>query len=214
LLITLLLVLAISPFAGDVIWMRWVLLAALLAMMTAALLACGVRRRAFFLLVLVGLVSIAMSSWANATGVSTGRGGGHGLRFVFLLLVTMVVFSDVLRSKRVTMNTVFGACCIYLLMSLSWASVYSTLEAVQPGSFTLEKATAAPVAMVYDSIDSQLVYFSLVTLTTIGYGDITPVSPQARILSALEGLIGQLFLAIIIARLVALEISARLRPRF
>jgi hypothetical protein len=62
-------------------------------------------------------------------------------------------------------------------------------------------------------LDVQLTYFSLVTLTTIGYGDITRVSSQVRILSALEGLIGQLFLAIIIARLVALEISSRMQPR-
>jgi hypothetical protein len=213
LLITLLLVLAVFPFVGDAAWMRWVLLAALFVMMTAALIACGVRRRVFFVLALVGFASIAMSSWTHATGDSAGRVGGHGLRFVFFLIVTLVVFSDVLGSKRVTMNTVFGACCVYLLMGLGWASVYSTMEAVQPGSFAIETWPPEPVAAVYDSIDSQLAYFSLITLTTIGYGDIIPVSPQARTLAALEGLIGQLFLAIIIARLVALEISARLWPR-
>ena len=57
--------------------------------------------------------------------------------------------------------------------------------------------------------DSQLIYYSMITLTTVGYGDITPVSPQARTLAALEGLIGQLYVAIIIARLVALEIVGR-----
>ena len=83
------------------------------------------------------------------------------------------------------------------------------LHPLHHGLFAFDQLLAGTAA-AGSSIDSHLLYFSLITLTTIGYGDIVPVSAPARVLCGIEGLIGQLFVAIIIARLVGMEIAERL----
>jgi hypothetical protein len=193
LLASLLIIFALTPFVAGSTVMRWVLSLATVGMMASALLASWKGRKTFIILALFGVTSIV-------------KGG-------FMLVVTGVIFADVLRSKQVTMNTVFGSCCVYLLLSLTWSAAYAILETVQPGSFNIALASAGETGDALPTFDVQLVYFSMITLTTVGFGDITPVTPQARILAALEGLIGQLFLAIIVARLVALEIASRIQRR-
>jgi hypothetical protein len=125
------------------------------------------------------------------------------------------MLANILRSTRVTMNTVYGAACIYLMLALAWASIFVLLEWMWPGSFTLELPAAASWQERFGVMarDSELFYFSMITLTTVGYGDISPISPPARTLAALEGLIGQLFLAIIIARMVGMELATRMSDR-
>jgi hypothetical protein len=85
-------------------------------------------------------------------------------------------------------------------MGLLWAFAYEVVELLQPGSFSLKTQSSG------DTL-SQLAYFSFTTLTTLGFGDILPVNPLARSLTVLEGLVGQLFPLILIARLVAMEIE-------
>ena len=213
LLIMVLVVIGLSPFAHGVTWARWLLPLAFLVTMGSALLACGLKRRNFVLMLLLGLASIALSGAGQAVGHGLSHAGGDALRFLFLLLVTGTIFLDVLKNRQVAMNAVFGACCVYLLMGLTWSSFYSVLEWAYPGSFKLDPASVTTTGADWGSVNSQLTYFSLVTLATVGYGDIIPESRPARVLSALEGLIGQLFLAVIIARLVALEIVDRLQRR-
>jgi hypothetical protein len=86
-----------------------------------------------------------------------------------------------------------------------WADVFSVLETVQPGSFSSVGAaldTASTVESARLQV-AQFSYFSFVTLTTLGYGDITPLSRPARNLAALEAVFGQLYLAVLVARLVS-----------
>jgi hypothetical protein len=85
-------------------------------------------------------------------------------------------------------------------MGLLWAFAYDTVELLQPGSFSLKTQSSGGAL-------PQLGYLSFTTLTTLGFGDILPVSPLARSLAVLEGLLGQLFPVILIARLVAMEIE-------
>jgi len=97
----------------------------------------------------------------------------------------------------VTAQRVQGAVAAYLLLGLAWAAAYAFVAALAPGAF----ATARP-----ESTHSRsYLYFSFVTLTTLGYGDITPVHHAARSLAMLEALTGQLYPAILIARLVTLH---------
>lgn len=211
LLTALFLVLALSPFVGGSVWGRWVMLIAFLFTMVSAVLACGRKRRALLFLIVLAVASLASSSAEAAMGLTHGRTVGDLLRFVFLGTVIWFILSDVLRSRRVTLNTVFGACCTYLLIGLMWAAVYSVLELNEPGSFGALAEQPRSARYGDGSIHSQLTYFSMITLTAVGYGDITPVTPPARTLAMIEGLIGQLYLAIIIARLVAMEITGRSR---
>jgi multidrug transporter EmrE-like cation transporter len=132
------------------------------------------------------------------------------IKTLLFSVVIVVIFKDVLRRRQVDMDAVLGACCIYLLMGLAWESVYAVIEWQIPNSFALPTGSpasgSAPDVM---SIQADLMYFSLITMTTIGYGDITPVSAPARVLSALQGVVAQLYVAIIIARLVGMELANR-----
>ena len=132
------------------------------------------------------------------------------LATVFLAYVAWTVMSAVMRPGRVSKDKIYGAICVYLLLGMLWANLYGILEIAEPGSFSFPERTS-PATMVeqsdYRDMEQNFSYYSYVTLTTLGYGDITPVSHRARQLSWLEALFGQLFIAVTIARLVGSEIA-------
>jgi voltage-gated potassium channel Kch len=120
---------------------------------------------------------------------------------LFCLLLSAVVFERIFRAGRVTVHRISGAVAAYLLIGLVFAFIYDAIELVAPGSFGF----ATPELRNVDA-ENPMAYFSFTTLTTVGYGDVTPQSSLARSLANLEALIGQLFPTILIARLVALEL--------
>ncbi len=117
-----------------------------------------------------------------------------------VVTLAYVVLSQVFRAGPVNKHRIMGAIAVYLLFGLAWGEAYLALELWNPGSFS----TAASVALIPES----WMYYSFVTLTTVGYGDITPVSSIARSLAILEALTGQLYPAILLSRLVALEVGS------
>ena len=126
------------------------------------------------------------------------------MSLVFLGMLAVIVLFQVFREGPITIQRISGAVVVYLLLGLMWALAYQLIELQQPGSFNFADAPA-----IGDTLSARLVYFSFVTLTTLGYGDITAVSPVARTLAMLEAAIGQLFPAILIARLVSMELYYR-----
>ena len=118
----------------------------------------------------------------------------------------ILVLSYVLRSGKVTRDRIAAALCVYLLLGFIWAQAYILMEAVQPGSFTSNSEPTVTETRTA-SINFDAYYYSFVTLTTLGYGDITPVHHVARAFAVLEAVIGPLYLAILIARLVGLHIA-------
>jgi len=201
---SLLAILAIYPFVGEEGWLSWLLdISFVVVILSCFLVSLG--HRVWRVVLIMAIAGEVIATVARLSGMEFFQSPGRVLRVFVLIAAMIVVLRDVLRARRVTMDTVFAACSVYLLMALVWSSVFIAIELLAPGSFKLGP-TDGPGSM---GTASQLVYFSLVTLTTVGYGDITPVTPQASMLAALEGLIGQLFIAIILARLVALEIIGR-----
>jgi len=119
---------------------------------------------------------------------------------LFFLYVTLTVLALVLKGGKVTADKICGAASVYLLMGVTWMVGYTLVYAVDPGAFTgslLVDGTGA-------AVPSNFFYYSFVTLTTLGYGDIQPVSVEARTLSILESVCGVLYIAILISRLVAM----------
>lgn len=125
------------------------------------------------------------------------------LEILFFAFNTFTILSYILRQRTVTVDMIYGAACAYLLLGLLWGLVFGLLEFVQPGSF----AIVGSVVMEAEDLAATMLYYSYVTLTTLGYGDLVPVTPPARSLSVLEAVLGQLYLAILIARLVGMHIS-------
>jgi hypothetical protein len=135
-----------------------------------------------------------------APGARLGPGAGAAAAALASLisfgLMAIVVLAQTFRSGPVSVHRVQGAVAAYLLLGLAWASAYALVEALAPGAF----ATARPEAH-----GRSFLYFSFVTLTTVGYGDVTPVHHAARSLALVEALTGQLYPAILIARIVTLH---------
>lgn len=124
------------------------------------------------------------------------------LAVIGMLVVTLwMVYQD----GPVTGHRVRGAVAAYLLISVMFAKTYALINYLMPGAFSM----ASPVSPSLGEGRQAFYYFSIVTLTTVGYGDITAVAPPARSLVMAEALIGQLYPAILLARLVTLEIETR-----
>ena len=121
----------------------------------------------------------------------------------FLIYITYRLLTHVLRSDEVTSETIYAALCIYLLLGMIWGMLHFGLESFQPGSYE----GLSTLAGYSEGLGSSCLYYSYVTLTTLGYGDVTPVTAAARSLSFVEALMGQLFLAVLIARLVGSHIA-------
>jgi len=127
---------------------------------------------------------------------------------LFLCVTVVALVSRLFIVKSVTLDTISAAICAYLLMGVAWAFAFAMVEMRHPGSFsaTLLQRTPGSIAPLLASLH-KFIYFSFVCLTTTGFGDIAPISDGARTLAVMESVFGQLYLAILIARLVGLEVA-------
>ncbi|MBN1911800.1 MAG: hypothetical protein JW818_18815 [Pirellulales bacterium] len=125
---------------------------------------------------------------------------------LFLTFVAVVLLYRLFEPRHVTFNVICASLCVYLLLGFVWANVYSLIALLQPGSFHYSLASSNPAPFSMDGLAYPL-YFSLVTMSTLGYGDIIPVSALARMLAATQAVTGQLYLVVLVARLVGLHIS-------
>ena len=126
-----------------------------------------------------------------------------GLVSVSLFLV--VVLWQTLRDERVTRHRIQGAIAAYLLLGVLWAYAYALVAQLHPNAFS------GPVRT--EDGPRAFFYFSFLTLTTVGYGDVLAVHPAARSLAMLEAVTGPLYLAILIARLVSLGVASDLESK-
>ena len=139
--------------------------------------------------------------------------GGFGLELAsalttvaWIALAIVIVVRELFQERKATVNAIYGAIVAYLLAAVAFASLYEILELFQPGSFSGIPDGANP-----QELGDALLYFSLVSLTTVGYGDIVPASSLARPVAVFEGVFGTLYLAVMIARLVGLNIVTGMR---
>src|SRR5262245_29244330 len=170
------------------------------AVLLAALVVVGSHRTAVVLFATALLVHIVATWLANPGVLMAAR----VFRLVFLGYVIGLVFRRVLGDRDVTLDTVAGAACVYMLIGVVWGDLFILLQSWRPDAFHIP---ARWIEGTGRSLESSLTYFSFSTLTTVGYGDIHPNDPAAGSLCAAEGIVGQLYLAIMIARLVGLHTS-------
>lgn len=147
--------------------------------------------------VIVGAVAF-LAHWLH---VLIGGSAAHMIAAVaailFFSLQTWFLCARVFAAGTINIYRIYGAIAVYLILGLVWANAYVVIYLLQPDAFQF-----APGAQAFEPPISEMIYFSFVTLTTIGFGDIVAIHPMARSLVILEGLVGQLYPAILLARLV------------
>lgn len=204
--------LANGPF-GQLVWtvVFWFVL-------LACVWAIGPRspaRLAVRVLGVAALVGSVASLWCFGA-TDSGHGFAyailHGLSLVLLGLTTAITLRDVFGHERVTGRTLAGAACGYVLIGLTFAFAMlvlhsASVETLAVGQGEAEAATGVRVIASY-------LYFSFVTLSTLGYGDVVPQSSTGEVIAPAEAIVGQLYLAVFIGRLIAMHVSHRGRcPR-
>ncbi len=125
---------------------------------------------------------------------------GDCFTIVFLSFLIIVILSFIFSEYEVTTNVIYASIVVYLLIAIMWAFIYPVLESIHPGSFATGEGQIEVGRRLY-------IYYSFVTITTLGYGDITPITDLANTFSFLEAVTGQLYIAILIARLVGIQIA-------
>ena len=110
-----------------------------------------------------------------------------------------------------TRDTIVGGICVYLMLGILFGELCGLVEFLVPGSFAVAGLPLEEVAVARadEARYSRFLYYSFVTLTTVGFGDVTPLSAPARSLAVLEAVTGQVYLAVFVARLVGLDIASR-----
>jgi hypothetical protein len=120
------------------------------------------------------------------------------LSLVFDIFIVVVIFRRVFSHQKPNAETVFGALCIYLLVGFGFTSIYGLIASFDPLAFHLDPATN--LHTIPDRFD--FIYYSFGTISSLGAAGITPVSGEARSLTVIEGILGVLYLAVLISRLM------------
>lgn len=154
----------------------------------------------------IAALTIAVGWVAWGTRSAAVREVHNVVALAYCLALAGYVLSEVFRATEVKRHQIEGAIAAYLLLGVAWSFAYNLAFMIRPDSFAFANA------MIESDPEAQgrFLYFSFVTLTTIGYGDITPTVAATEMLSVLEALVGQLFPAILLARLVSMELHHRL----
>ena len=178
------------------------------ALIISWLLVVGVwSLRGFATLFRVGLVLVGVGILLNAIAVMAADDlflyASFATLFAFLLIAIWCAGMHVIVGSNISGNRLVGAICLYLMVGVAWAIAYTITEMIAPGSFQ------GLTAEVNQGWDSDWLYFSFVTMSTLGYGDVLPVSPIARMLAYLQAVFGLFYIAILVAGLVAAYTSNR-----
>lgn len=136
----------------------------------------------------------------------------------YLFVVIGLMLRHIFMHEKVTTNTISAALCVYLLLGIMWALGYSLIDLADPDAFHFAANVDAEGKTIRSGLrfgsgeTASAVYFSFVTLCTLGYGDIVPKSPTAEMAAVGEAIVGQLYLTVLVARLVGLHIAGFTRP--
>jgi hypothetical protein len=174
-------------------------------LMVAAILPLCFERHQRWFAPLLGIPTVLLSLGGHALPDQASAPvllAGHLCEVLFLLGASVLIVKSLFGARTLTFDSILGAICGYLFLGLGWAVLYSLIEGFRPGSFDISPKllTAGEPARPLPQV---LIYYSFVTLTTVGYGDISPVSPATRTLAWIEAITGQFYLAVIVAGLVS-----------
>ncbi len=132
----------------------------------------------------------------------------HAFMCAFFIFAAVAILRGIFQRKAVNADAVVGAVCGYLLSGASFSNLYAVLEVVSPGAFAVNAAIAGQL-QDWHARRFLFGYFSLVTMTSMGYGYITPVQPPAQSLTWIESVFGQFYLAVVVSQLVGMRLTPK-----
>lgn len=156
-------------------------------------------RRSFIVGLTLATLAILMTAVSLYFQSTTALMIDLGIMLVFYVLSLGVALRHIFVDRELTANKLMGSLCVYLLIGVGWSILYAFVYLLTPNAFSNIQGKSG-----------ELLYYSFVTLTTLGYGDIVPVTPVARTLAYLEAIAGQFYLAVLVAGLVGAYVSRRL----
>jgi len=164
-------------------------------------------------LLIFGIILTIISQWGLLTpGQSQSLQYVAGLvcALLFLFTVIIVILRDIINTHEIQIDTMFGAVATYLLIGVAWALVYYIADILYPHAVTINTELPDQSLELKGKSDfSYYNYFSMVTMTSLGYGDIIPTHPVTRALATYQVVLGQMFIAILVARLVGIHLVKR-----
>lgn len=197
LLVSLVALLLAGPFLSQSPLGDLVIDLLLIPVLGFSILACSRRR----LETAIGLGMLALIFGLQWLGRGDATRVGYNALLLFFFTYVSVILTRFVfvETKRVSFDTICGALAVYLLIGLSWAFAYGMLELLQPGSYSFGGEPAAGTDF------ARFLGFSFITLTTLGYGHIVPETPRADAVAYMEAVVGPIYLTVLVARLVALQ---------
>ena len=193
--------LAVDSMAGAIL-----VQVARIGVMCASIYVLSAYRLTLWLGTLVAGLVITLEARLWAVDPQISRVLQDSMTTSFLLWVLVVVLREVFRATTTERDAVLGALCGFVLILMVFMRLHALLESLNPGAY---QANGPPLSACSDvMLVATFQYFSTVTLTTVGFGDIVPVTPAARLATGLEAIVGQLYLAVVIATLVG-RVAAR-----
>ena len=196
--------LILSPLLQDFIGLSTLLDLFLTVILISSIYAVSQKRHDFIIAILL-VLPLLLATWTRhfiespaLSLVSICSG------ILFFAFMVITVLSFVLKKNIVTLNVIYASIVVYLFIAMMWAFIFILVETLQPGS----------IALTHSRIEEStfhFYYYSFVTITTLGYGDITPTSEIARSLAIIEAVIGQIYLVVLVARLVGIHIAQSMK---
>ena len=200
LLISIVFFMILRPFVEDLVGLSFLMEIFVTAILLSGIYAVSEDRVSLVFALLTGLPAL-LTNWSFQLLKTPSLLLIHHIcAGLFFGVATIIIIRHLVNQKEITVDLIWGAVCGYFLLGFMWGDIFSLLETIQPGSFNLREQGGVP------DIDS-LIYFSFVTLATLGYGDIVPLTEKAASLSIIETIMGQMYLVVNIAALVAIRIS-------
>ena len=206
LLVMILALLVIAPLVDEFFHLRVLVDIFWTAIFIAAVYAVSHKKHHLVIGVLLALPMLG-SIWSSYLLQHTGLqvlGTLCGAAFFAFVLVQILIF--IFNQERVSKDLIVGAALVYMLMALAWTFIFAAVETLHPGSYAMAESQSGRATQ-------NLLYYSFVTITTLGYGDITPVTRLARSLCIIEAVIGQLYLIVTVAWLVGMHVSQAMMKR-
>lgn len=192
----------LGPFLGGLIGLRFLMNLFFSIIFVAAIYAAS-QKKTHIIIAVILLIPTLLAVWtADVPTNNTLLTIGYICGLIVLAFAIISILIYVFTEQVVTRQTISAAVSVYLLLALMWTFIYRLIENLYPASFAIAHSKLLDAENIY-------LYFSLVTITTLGYGDITPIGSKAAALAVLEAITGQIYLVVVVAWFVGMYVSRK-----